>query len=619
MEEFVGKVWHRIITRAASKAHEEAAVELSDIKHMVGIMFRALGGDGGLRVEAANATEHGARRSWAERIAGTNTDVELAWRDDETLHLPFRIAHFTDSELNRELYLWLAAMAAVDEPSISSNPKAVLWSQHNQQLVQKTLKRFPGFSPRYQRLVDAVIKLRPEFSSLADDEAELERTIQQALREPGSVTSLPAAKRAPQPVYLWLHPNPPGVAVSKRSAEQDDENGEDEEEGSSQEVDQERRYKAEEVDMPEDDHTGMLGIRFETIFSWSELIKVNRDTDDEEDENAAKVAEDLDHLSVANDGKKSSSRLRFDLDLPSADFDDIRLGSGILLPEWDFKKGVMLPDHCRIQPMLARDSLPCELPQHLRQSARKLRGQFEGLVQTRTWYRGQDDGSEIDMDAYLSFITERSRGQLEQGDGLYREYRPGNRDLASLLLADLSLSTDAAVNNTARVIDVIRDSLYLFSEALDTVGDQFAIYGFSSKKRDHVRLHTLKPFGERYSPEVRGRINAIKPGYYTRMGAAIRYGTELLKKQPATRQLLLILTDGKPNDLDRYEGRYGIEDTREAVREAREAGLYPFCITIDKKASEYLPHLFGPAGYVVIRKPDELPTQLPMLYAQITA
>jgi nitric oxide reductase NorD protein len=615
MEEFVGQIWHRLITRAASKAHEQAAVELADVKQMVGVMFRALGGDGGLRVEAANATEHGARRSWAERIAGTNTNVELAWRDAETLRLPLRIAFFTDKELNRELYLWLAAMAAADEPGGEPKP----WSQHNQSLVQQTLRRFPGLVDRYQRLVGEAIKLRPEITSLAADEAELERLIQQALKQPGTVTSLPGARRAPHPVYLWLHPNPPGVTVSKRAAVDTKDDSEDEEQGSTKEVEQERRYKAEEVDMPEDKKDGMLGIRFETIFSWSEMINVNRDTDDEEDENAEKVAEDLDHLSVANDGKKSTSRLRFDLDLPSADYDDIRLGSGILLPEWDFKKGILMPDHCRIQPMIARDAEPCELPPRLRASARKLRGQFEGLVQTRTWYKGQDDGSEIDMDAYIHFITEQTRGQHEQGDGLYRDYRPGNRDLATLLLADLSLSTDAAVNNTSRVIDVIRDSLYLFSEALDTTGDRFAIYGFSSKRRDHVRLHTIKPFGERYNAGVRGRIEAIKPGYYTRMGAAIRYGTELLGKQPATRQLLLILTDGKPNDLDRYEGRYGVEDTRVAVQEARQAGLYPFCITIDKKANEYLPHLFGPTGYVVIRRPDELPTQLPMLYAQITA
>ncbi len=80
----------------------------------------------------------------------------------------------------------------------------------------------------------------------------------------------------------------------------------------------------------------------------------------------------------------------------------------------------------------------------------------------------------------------------------------------------------------------------------------------------------------------------------------------------------MILTDGKPNDLDRYEGRYGIEDTRMALQEARKLGLQPFCVTIDTEANDYLPHLFGVGGYVVIRKPEDLPSQLPLLYAQLT-
>jgi nitric oxide reductase NorD protein len=103
------------------------------------------------------------------------------------------------------------------------------------------------------------------------------------------------------------------------------------------------------------------------------------------------------------------------------------------------------------------------------------------------------------------------------------------------------------------------------------------------------------------------------------MGAAIRYGGALLAAQPAGRRLLLLLTDGKPNDLDRYEGRYGIEDTRQAVLEARRLGLQPFCVTIDAKGNDYLPHLFGSGGYVVIRRPSELPRRLPLLYAQLTA
>lgn len=128
----------------------------------------------------------------------------------------------------------------------------------------------------------------------------------------------------------------------------------------------------------------------------------------------------------------------------------------------------------------------------------------------------------------------------------------------------------------------------------------------------------VKPFDKRYDDEVRGTIQALRPGYYTRMGAAIRRATTLLKERKYKRRLLLIVTDGKPNDLDIYEGRYGVEDTRQAVIEARREGLVPFCITIDKEAGDYLPYMFGANGFVVIREPEHLPTRLTQLYQQLT-
>ena len=117
---------------------------------------------------------------------------------------------------------------------------------------------------------------------------------------------------------------------------------------------------------------------------------------------------------------------------------------------------------------------------------------------------------------------------------------------------------------------------------------------------------------------ARGRIAAIKPGYYTRLGAALRQATTLLAAQPAKLRPLLIVSDGKPHDIDHYEGRYGIEDTRMAVIEARRQGLKPFCITIDREGEDYLPHMFGPAGYTVVRQPEDLALRLPALYAQLT-
>jgi nitric oxide reductase NorD protein len=610
MEEHVGELWHKLVTRAADRRHAEAVVTLDEIGKTAGVFFRALGGDGGLNLSAAPATRHGARRRWLERLAASGEKVELCWRDGETLRLPERIDLFAERSLNRDLYLWLVALSAaeVDE--------SLPWIVRNQQATQQTLQRFPGLNARYRRLVEAFLKLRRLPAIMPEDEAAQEQAIRAALLHPGSVDDLPSARQPFQPVLLWPHPNPPLAKAGKAAAGE----GAPERESSSKETAQSRRkHVAEREEMPDGKDGFLMLFRAESLFSWTEYIKVNRPQDEEEHaDNAARAAEDMDSLTVARDAQTSAARLRFDLDLPAAAEDDAVLGEGIPLPEWDWKKRVLQPDYCRLQEMVARQAAPCELPQPLRRTARRLRSQFQALAPTKQWLRMQQEGEEIDLDAWLLHETDRLAGLGGGERGLYRAHIDRQRDLACLLLADLSLSTDAYASNDARVIDVIRDSLFLFSEALSATGDRFALYGFSSLKRSHVRFHRLKSFDERYDGQTRGRITAIKPGYYTRMGAAIRQGSKLLAEQPNSQRLLLLLTDGKPNDLDRYEGRYGIEDTREAIREARALGLRPFCVTIDREANDYLPHLFGPGGYALIRKPEDLPKELPLLYAQMT-
>ena len=612
MEEHVGLLWDRLITRAATRRYPAAAVTLQQVGKTVAILFRALGGDGGLRVEAATATAHGARRSWLQRLAGSNVDVELCWRDEQALRLPASLDCFPQAELNRDLYLWLAALAAQGATASSSD-----WFLHSQQMTRKVLHDYPGIRARYQRLLAAHLLQRPKLAQLRADESAQEQAICTALQDPGSCVQLPVARRAPQPVVLWLHPVPPLPAGSAADSGADDTAAD--RQGQSKELEDQCRRQAERVDMPQEDR-GLITVRMENIFTWGEFANLDRGTEENEDlDEAADAAKSIDRFSVTRDGKSVASRLRFDLDLPSESCDDQQIGSGILVPEWDYKAQRLQADYCRIQPMLAVAAAAIELPPRLHRTARQLRAQFQQLLPARVWYHEQSDGVEIDLDAYLRFSSERAAGQAVAGDCLYRDMRSGARDLACLLLADLSLSTDAWVNDHARVIDVIRDSLFLFAESLAATGDRFAMYGFSSRRRDPVRFHQLKSFAESYNAPVRGRINAIKPGYYTRMGAAIRHATQLLTAEAAERRLLLLLTDGKPNDLDRYEGRYGIEDTRHALRQAREQGLQPFCVTVDKHAGEYLPHLFGGGGYVVIHKPSQLPRELPLLYARLTA
>jgi nitric oxide reductase NorD protein len=610
MEEYVGGLWDKLITRTAYRGFPKARVNLKDIEKIAPIFFRALGGDTALNVRAGTATTHGAARSWMERVAGIGEKVELAWTDDSTLHLPASIDLYPERDLNRELYLWLIAMAAHDVAPGED------WIVRNQEAARATLEALPGMQARYRKLVDAEFARRTDPSKLAGDEAKAEQSIRDALRQPGSVTSFVQGSKPPFPVPLWLHPEPPQARGEERKAGQ---NVPQQPEGGKVNKDEEaRKRSAENVDTPKSDNPFVLLFRAESLFSWAEYVKVNRALDEDDNDDAVKAANDLDFLSMTNDGKTTASRIRFDLDLPAEADDDHVLADGILLPEWNYRKRAMQAQHCRLQMLLARDAQPSDLPVELRATARRLRNQFQALTSQRARLRAQPNGSDLDLDACVRFAAEKASGLPTAEPGLYIDSRKQQRDLSCLLLADLSLSTDAWISNSARVIDVIRDSMMLFGEALGATGDRFALYGFSSVRRENVRFHLLKGFDERYDAAIRGRLAALKPGFYTRMGAAIRHSAAILSKQKSARKLLLILTDGKPNDLDKYEGRYGIEDTRVAVQEARKLGLTPFCVTIDEKAGEYLPHLFGANGYVVVRDAAMLPKVLPNLYVQLT-
>ena len=621
MEEWVGQVWHKLITRSAPQEYPDAAIFLQDVQRSVALLFRALGGEGGMRVEAATESLHGARRNMLSRIAGNNQHIELAWRDNETLYLPKRIACFENAALNRELYLWLAALAALSPActGVANSNGLEQWVSTNEHNTTSLLQQYPGLAKRYKKLLAAHLAQRPDPAEVSTLEAQQEMAIRQALGGAGGqrLSIDVRAKHRPAPVPLWLHPEPPVSApVLLPQSEESDEDEDEEQENNAEEIETEKRSRGERVDEPEG-KGGLLAFRLESLFTRTEYVAVDR-TEDENADDAKSSIEDLDVLSMSRTRNKIAAKLRFDLDLPSEEHDDVKLGEGIPLPEWDYRSAQLLADHCRLQPMQARDISDTELPAHLRSKARRLRSVFEALKPRRIWHPGQIDGCEIDTNALIRQATDRLRGQRSTDASLYRSFRNTERDLSCLVLADLSLSTDAHVDNAQRVIDVIRDSLHLFSEALMGTGDRFALYGFSSRHRSHVRYHTIKTFDESHSGVVRGRINAIKPGYYTRMGAAIRYSTQLLAKEPSTQKLLLILTDGKPNDLDKYEGRYGVEDTRVAVREAVREGIQPFCVTIDKKAGDYLPYLFGSSSFVLMRNARELPAKLPALYARLT-
>src|SRR5512145_2062870 len=144
MEEQVGAWWHRLITRAATTHYPRAVVTLADVERTVAVMFRALGGDGALRIEPVAASDYAARQNWLQRIAGSGSRVELAWRDEKALRLPPQIDWFEERQLNRDLYLWLAALAAQQDDVADE-----AWFAKNQRLSREVLARYPGLNARY--------------------------------------------------------------------------------------------------------------------------------------------------------------------------------------------------------------------------------------------------------------------------------------------------------------------------------------------------------------------------------------------------------------------------------------------------------------------------------------
>ena len=238
-----------------------------------------------------------------------------------------------------------------------------------------------------------------------------------------------------------------------------------------------------------------------------------------------------------------------------------------------------------------------------------IRRRFEMLRADRVWLRRRLDGDEIDIDAYTEARAD-TRAGLPMPKALYQQQRRQARNIAIMLLVDISGSTDAYLANGRRIIDVEREALLLVAIALQHMGEPYSIQAFSGDGPKGVTISPLKHFSEPHSQDVALRIAALEPQYYTRSGAALRHASALLMQQPAEHRLLLLLSDGKPNDADVYEGRYGVEDTRRAVEEARVQGVHPFCLTIDRQAASYLPKIFGHGQYALLSKPAELPTVL---------
>jgi nitric oxide reductase NorD protein len=283
--------------------------------------------------------------------------------------------------------------------------------------------------------------------------------------------------------------------------------------------------------------------------------------------------------------------------------------------EWDFRRQHYRRDWCVLRERDVHPGDPAFVTRTIeryRAQIGQLRRSFEALRGEDKRLRAQPDGDDIDFDALVRAHADLRAG-AELDERLFTRRRRNERDMAVLFMVDMSGSTKGWIN------DCEREALVLLAEALEVLGDRYAIYGFSGVTRRRCEVFRVKRFDEPYDERVRERIAGILPLDYTRMGAAIRHLSGILSRVDARTRLLVTLSDGKPDDFsDGYRGEYGIEDTRQALIEAKRAGVHPFCITIDRDAASYLPRMYGAVNYTVVEDVARLPLKVAEVYRRLT-
>ncbi len=287
----------------------------------------------------------------------------------------------------------------------------------------------------------------------------------------------------------------------------------------------------------------------------------------------------------------------------------------LVYDEWDYRRKGFRKNWCVVQeremPGVQTSFIEQTLKQY-RGQIRRLRHQFELMQTSERFVRRQRDGNDIDLDAMVESLTDIHAGR-PPSDRLFIRLSRDVRDIAAYFLVDMSNSTAGWVNKS------IKEALVLICEAMEVLNDRYGIYGFSGMRRLRCEVFPVKRLDERYGAAVRERISAIGPREYTRMAPAIRHLTSLFARVEAKIRLLIVLSDGKPEDYDDYKGEYAIEDTRHALIEAKTRGIHPFCITIDRQAHEYMAHMYGEVNYIFIDQISRLPARMPEIYRSLTS
>ncbi len=290
-------------------------------------------------------------------------------------------------------------------------------------------------------------------------------------------------------------------------------------------------------------------------------------------------------------------------------------------PEWDYRSQTYRPDWVSLYESLhpAGDAMRIDLLLSKHDAVARRLARILDLLKPQQYVRlrYQEEGSELDLDVAIRALIDLKSGATPDLR-INMSHRHDGRNIAVMLLLDLSESLAATPPGCAQtILELSQEAVALLGWAVDRLGDEFAIAGFSSNTRHEVRYQHIKGYGEPWDDRVKARLAALQAGYSTRMGAALRHAAHYLAARNAEKKLLLVLTDGEPSDIDTPDSNLLIQDARKAIQEITQQGIYPFCINLDANADTYVGEIFG-KQYLVIDRVARLPEQLTRLFARLT-
>ena len=553
-------------------------------------------------------------------LAGRRLQLEAAgdtWTDTETIFLPERIARYPEREQNFRLYKAIAVhhWAQARYGSFNLDLKAVLahyavperalaWLNLLEaiRLESQIGRGFPGLGA-------LLASLRPEHpASLAAAHARLSRTESSVADSVSLLREFyPTPPPEPFPYMGSLHPERAAEVRCERIAR--------ERRALYTELAQLRQSLQAERPEPELDVESSfetlefeLQIDGEAVAPPEEVARLMRSII----QDFGEIPEE--YLLASGPGAYAAEFLPEGE--AAGELAETRAAGGKLYDEWDFRRRDYRKDWCVLFEceVLAGDpGFVAAVRARYAGRIAQLRRRFEALRGEDRLARRQHEGEDIDFDAVVEAYADRAGG-VEPSERLFVQRQRIERNIAVMFMVDMSGSTKGWINACER------EALVLLCEALEALGDRYAIYGFSGWTRKRCDIYRIKTFAEPYGEAVRGRIAGVEPRDYTRMGVAIRHLTGILNEVEAKTRILFTLSDGKPDDFhDGYRGDYGIEDTRQALIEARQSGIHPFCVTIDEEARDYLPHMYGPASWVLIDDAGQLPLKTAEVYRRLTS